>query len=770
MLITNRAKHSLLIASLILIHGCGSSDYTIDYPADNQAFDDRVPDNYIVNYLTSPPEKITLNGADVSSHFTFSNGIGTASGESFLAFIKQGENLFSVDAANFGPSVNFYVDTEGPSVVVNDVSGTSNKSIKGFLVDPKGSSSLIVNGVVATLDTEGNFEVQVPQGPVYHFEATDRDGRTSLTRYASREEIIQNSAELRIDQNGINGVLAVAQEVLEAIDFNQLLSAPNASTLFNEKLRVTIPGVTIIPEVCFDPCGGVFGGCKICTPAVEFPSTNVNIASIKGTLTNFSLDEVQVDRLDIASGVDLVGSVIDPPSGIWEGFVLEGKVRDLTAGVEIQVDLLGLSSIAEDALHILGLADELSFLSGKFEAELTASSVRALADIALSVDNGEIDFSIPDIHNVDIVGARVETNVPTAFSAFLNSDNVASDVIQGGIIDSLEFIVDNFLGSLLPKVIDPLIDEFLDRIQLYVKAQLSNGAQLSTLFAIQSFDVASDNSSISVGMGARLGAERNSEAPEVGLDVGYPSIDIEAPILFKSLDDIPALGAAPGIVPEALGFLSLEGVVPTPVNTSGYQLGLGVSSNIVNQALLMFYESGLLSVAIGVLPDGSTILDRNAGGSVSARILVAPGAAPELTFKGTDTVVTHLTLNDYGMHLQERDESGEWVETAAINVSLKIPVIVNIVDSQLSISLLSPDFDAIVSVSADDVLDLYASSVFSSVYGAAIVDVINQGLTAVKLPVVGSIVIGDAALEIKDAALSVVGEGKKYIEINANFR
>ncbi len=189
------------------------------------------PAEYRVGFDKAPTKlpKMTLNGASVEQFFVKGATDAVANGADLAPFLKEGRNRFHVNPP-LGPMVYFIYDTAGPEVVILQADGTDPVAIQGIASDAVGVQSVVVNGVTATVATDGKFSASVPATNLYSFQATDTLNHTSTTEFADLAQQYNPSLQFRVNQSGID--FAIGQ-VINAINGTDLSGVMGSEPLFD---------------------------------------------------------------------------------------------------------------------------------------------------------------------------------------------------------------------------------------------------------------------------------------------------------------------------------------------------------------------------------------------------------------------------------------------------------------------------------------------------------------------------------------------------------
>lgn len=752
-----------LLFSLVTLTGCLNDNFTILLPEQNQSYIDTLPDTLSISYKEAPPNKVVLNGVDITEHFQILDGVFVAQGVAVDGLFNQGNNVLSVEPNKFGPRHKFFVDTAGPKVSVSEVGRDGSVAIQGQLTDPSGVEGLTVNGVAAAVDEDGLFSVDVADNTTFHFVATDLGGRQSQSYYSVRSSIVDDAVKVRIDESAIHDILPVAQEAIAEMDINALLQGSGSSTLFRENVGIQLPKVVITPRVC-TPRVCVFGVCtpEVCTPEVSVGPIDISLLEFEASLVDVDVREVNIDQLNINSGNHLV-------FGNWEGVSFDGEVLDAEFGIQIRSYVLGLTDISTTILNILGLNNLLDALDGNFTVHADVSRLRAAADVGISAVDGAVDATIVSINAVGLGGADSDFNMnidlPDVFNLFgLGLAQAAVDVITAGIQGARDLIFDIVFSLLLPPVADLIVDSIISEIRVNVAAGISTGAQLAALFEVSTIDVVNNDNSLLLFLNGRVGAEAADVGGgdlNTGTDFGSPEVIWVSDHFLPDQQQIPEnLGPAPDVADPALGFRYSPEATPDVAN-GGTEIAIVAAMNYLNQAMLGLYESGIIHTALpfAVSNTGLFLADEN---TATHRVLNEPKSPFELLVKGDQNKVLYLIVNHFHIITEEKVAEGEWNQLSDAELNAELPLTMEIVDGHLQLAFLTPSLS--LGTSGGDGLqtDILAEYLLSTI----VVEQLNLGLAQVPLPLIADITVGSETVSVNPQDLYL--SGKSGIGITAN--
>ena len=257
--------------------------------------------------------------------------------------------------------------------------------------------------------------------------------------------------------------------------------------------------------------------------------------------------------------------------------------------------------------------------------------------------------------------------------------------------------------------------------------------------------------------------------------MGSPKIVWVDDHIFPDKHEIPSeLGPAPGVAPQALGFLYTADLVPDP-SINNDELGLMVSRNLINQSLLAIYESGLLNISI---PMGEDVeVNVNVDGEAVAqtsntiyRVAALPMTPPEIFFKGTSMVIPHLMLNHFKVYFQNQTSEGAWNTLFAIDINADFALALDVVQNELSIQLLAPDMDIEFEIPSLALqLGFNTKYYINKILTTLLIEQINMGLSTVALPLMADLEYGGEVVEVLLSDIYVTPNPQAHIGINANF-
>lgn len=729
------------LLAVTILTGCGTGEFVIELPEKNQEYLDTLPDTLRISYINSPPNVVMLNGVDITSHFQDEGGYFIAQGTDVDGFLNQGSNIISVEPGKFGPRHTFFMDTEGPKISISEVESNGTTIIKGTLSDPSGISDLTINGVAVPIDNDDSFAGEVASNTMYHLVAFDLDGRQSESFYSDRNSVIDDAIKIRIDESAIHDMLPVAQAAIADMDINSLLQQSGNSTLFSEQVGIYLPKVVLVPKIC-SPKICTFGICtpQICTPEVSAGPVNIDLLSLKASLVDVDVEEINVDRLDLETGNHWA-------FGDWKGVSFDGEIKDVHLGIKIDTYVLGLTDIATSILNFLGLSSLLDPMDGNFTVYTDVSRLRAAADVAINANDGAVDATIVSVNAIGLGDLdsdfNIDVTLPSVFNVFgFGLAQSMLDIITGGIEGAKNLIFDLIFGQLLPPVADVVVDSVISEIRINVAVGISSGAQLSTLFEVSDINVINDANSLLLHLNSRIGAEEADLSPgevQSGTDFGSPEVIWVSDHFMPDQVKIPEnLGPAPGVAPKALGFRYTSEEI-RDVSNGGTEIAIVAATNFINQGMLALYESGISIVKLPLIIGNNSVILANED-TATHRVVNYPSSPFELAFRGNHNKVPYLTINNFHIVTQEKGVNGEWTQVKDAVFSAELPISIEIVEGHLKFAFLTPT----LTFEASNANNLLVQYILSTI----VIEQINLGIAQIPLPLMTDLTYGNETLVI----------------------
>lgn len=744
-------KQSTVVLLSALLMACGK--YTILLPEENTEYLNEVPDAFVIQYGTQAPSKITLNGVDITEHFTMNGTEARASGADVDGYLLEGNNILAV-RTGMGATRNFFYDSEGPSVVNREVATLSGNqvNIKGYLKDPsadRGDMTLRLNNSPVNVDASGNFDVTIGKAQQYRFETTDAHGHSATTIIADRGTMVDNMIAFEVTESAINEFLPVFQEIIEEVDLSQ--GEPIA--LFREYIGINLP--------------------KACAPLIGWPCVgpiNFDILEAEVSLTGGKVEELTFSDIDLKSGYL-------PLRGYWDGFSFDVVAENGYVEGEARLNVLGLSDTIMTLLGWFGLDDKLSFMAGIFQIDLPIDRLHLAATLGIEAENGDLNATLVSLDDLGMGpwdAGDLNLEVPQGIRDFgFGLTAALLDTIFNGIEAVRDLILDIIGKIVAPTVGNIFIDLFLKEVpQIHVGVGFDNGALFSALLATDRIKIEVAQSGVSaddrllVTMDGRVGSEAAGDSPNTGLGFGAPAENFIdqyfSDHFFPDGGSVPAeLGPRPGIAPEALGFRFTETALPDP--DSNQELTVTISSNLVNQAMLGIYEGGLTTLR---MPIKATSQSAYLAAIEDANILlnIEPSTPAEVIFRGTQNAVAYLRITNFSISVDELKD-GQWQTRWETLLSADIPVQFSTDSGDgLNLALLTPSID--LAIGTGGVLE---KVIVQTVFLDVLMGQINSALSKIQLPEDIQLKVDAAGIEINPGKVSLVGQPREHLSFESNF-
>jgi hypothetical protein len=627
-------------------------------------------------------------------------------------------------------------------------------AITGTLKDPsanRGPMSLTLNNSPVSVDADGHFNVTVGKSSHYRFISRDALGHEANITYGDRGNLVEDMVAFEIKESAINDFIPVFQEVIEEVD----LSQGDPVVLFRENVGIYVD--------------------KKCTPIINFPCIgpiNFDILSAEVALTGGYIRELTFDDIDIKAGYK-------PFIGNWKGFSFDVVAQNGYIEGTTKLDVLGLSSTILTLLSWFGLDDDLQFLAGIYTLGMPIDRFHVAATLGVEAVNGDLNaklISLDDLGmgpwdagNLDLVVPNVIKNFPFGLlEAILDTIFNGLEAVRDLILDIIGQIVAPLVGNIF-------IDLFLNEVpQIHVGVGFDNGSLFSALIATDDITVEMASSGYTgddrlvVRMNGRVGSEVAGSNPNTGLGFGQPAEtfldEYFSEHFFPDGGHVPAeLGPNPGIAPEALGFRFTEVALPAP--NSGQELAVNISSNMINQALLGVYESGLTTIRLPLKVSSEAVLITQVE-DANAVLNFVPHIPTQVVFKGSQYAVAYLRIANFEVSVDQRDANGNWESTFTSVLNADVPVRFSTEGEHgLTIALLSPKIELSFGANTGSLQELILKKVFLDI----LVQQINGALSKIQLPEDIQLKVDQAGIEINPGNVSLVGQPKVHLNFDSNF-
>lgn len=209
----------------------------------------KMPETIKINYSKKPASlAVYLNGQSIGERFTFGESAAEVAVNEVKELLKQGKNVLLVDPLAFGPTINFIFDNQGPIMdvtEVEDVSGAYNVTVRA--VDTVAIDSIKIERINYQWDggTDNSQSIDfktdkiTPTGQVTHLiangdgtwtttssitpasmyllTATDAYGFVTEDYYLAPDEKINNVFKLKLDKSVLDDAVPLALPMMKGM-------------------------------------------------------------------------------------------------------------------------------------------------------------------------------------------------------------------------------------------------------------------------------------------------------------------------------------------------------------------------------------------------------------------------------------------------------------------------------------------------------------------------------------------------------------------------
>ncbi len=227
----------------------------VESPAPDSAFDAGNAPDIVLNFSEGAPGVdyfVLVNGRDVSASTTAVGTEYVIPGSSIESVLRNGLNTLAlvgeevdINAPIYSEARTFFYNLSGPQLRIDNVTDDGvTVSVKGTALDPNGVASVSINGVNATVESDGSFTVDVTPAMDYRVIAQDVDGDVTQVDYSNFNDPIPSSASLRLDNSNLDILNELIADVIDDSDLadrllanNPLYNGPLAGGLLNAVLN-----------------------------------------------------------------------------------------------------------------------------------------------------------------------------------------------------------------------------------------------------------------------------------------------------------------------------------------------------------------------------------------------------------------------------------------------------------------------------------------------------------------------------------------------------
>src|SRR5690554_3316286 len=174
-LIINKLK-LLVLFPLFFLASCGldnffKSPFSVTFPHDQGTYIGEQISDFIITYdIPITTADVYLNSTNISNEFDYGESSATASIGKIRKYLREGENTLVVDPLAFGPTVKFFADRKGPTIIIKNASSKANPpnsivDISGVLNDASDISSLVMHTwEVSDIDEQTGKVTRISKG------------------------------------------------------------------------------------------------------------------------------------------------------------------------------------------------------------------------------------------------------------------------------------------------------------------------------------------------------------------------------------------------------------------------------------------------------------------------------------------------------------------------------------------------------------------------------------------------------------------------------
>ena len=612
----------------------GLTSYSIEYPQNNVTYigtqyenapnDDgspkynRLGTTFTVNYGTPPSSQlaIVLNGNDIGEYFDYGPASATVDIQKIKQFFRQGKNTFSVEPLSFGPQLIFFLDAEGPTLVIErgeSLDKSETVQIEGFLRDFSNYSDSLTlelfsidgyDGATGNIQRTFVNSVDIPVDANGKFCACDENGNAVDIRdlivpetyfdrgegFPAQERYIYTPGKYLIysfiaeDEHGYKTEIEIAADTFDgdladgqtnAIPVKDSVRMAVGDTLVKSLRPLIAAGLkTALDE---EPIDMVFDN-----PSPLY--VDIGLGNMPTYLKRFYMADgnpLTVDgrTIQTSKGTMLLNNfVVLPDSALDVDLVIVGILVDLT------IELPGWISWLISSL-------DLSMYIDKVTVDTRAIAKATNNQASVQLDTNNTNFGLQGIEltktkagNLDITG------------------------LAGALIPLLEGLI----GGLLPGIVNPVLNDNLSRLAFGQRVWRNDllPEQYTRENDPVELPAAGDNVLPADLVGVPY-ADINLEIYELGTgNLLGPSSPYDLLVSVQSKADTQV--ADPHVKPMLGSFFSDDPINPALVynslGNSGTNISLALKSNLINQLLGSVYSIGQMHLT---LYDGKTIFGAN---------------------------------------------------------------------------------------------------------------------------------------------------------------
>ena len=728
-------------------------------PAPNPAGTTTMPEQLVISYDSfTANADVYLNGQQIGHLFSYGSNQATLDVARVSSFLRQGRNLLLVDPLGFGPQVTFTFDNAGPMIDVLDVNcldgdcaqvndgdveltvrAQDTTSVSEVLLvthdyqwngitdggwNPRGIPFNIesVNGLplyqTSTVrendqipnwtafsagtvyplskNKDGSWSGTVPEATLYELRAVDSYGYETRDFYLSANEKINNVFKLKINKDLLDNLVPIAAPLIEGMhiyapqsmkQYNK--SHPNdpeavSSDLLDTMSRFWRQDAIFYNEVGAsttnrDDCGYIdtntYSGAS---DGVVFNCTNQDgshcrdgnwvipsdVSHKSGRCSRIVLWRLELD------GVDVLQFSLDPNNQsvlrLDMQLVRRDKGRALYTDMGIRHVRCGRQTYCTNT-DWLGRCTNTAFHTDAYCRDDGGASYLGvgLGDLRVRANSGNPRGGVlVDIHNGNL---DLETR-----NLRLNLSGLSIGSALDIFIGALAGILDGLFVSIVESVLQENMQDFILGADLFLETDQQDPPDPSLVMQSEAYQVYTN-------------ADGNA-ATETEWFMQYAGF-------FKALKQHPEVAPVLGsrFVPEG---------VRAPLDSPSV-LDVSLNVNIINQALMSLYRSGVTHITVTNLkydkeplvhfgPSVSDAFDTVANGD--QRVALVP-ATPGMFEMGNAVDGSSATLYYRNAQMNiETYRNGAWERDFEVNVDIRAGVYMTAKDGKFQMTILgSPD-------------------------------------------------------------------------------
>ncbi len=594
----------------------GLSTYSIEYPVNNASYigtvNDSAPNDdgsnnklgaeFKINYPTPPSKqlKIALNGNDVGKYFTQGPAQAAADIENIKQFFHQGRNTLSVEALSFGPQVVFFLDAEGPDIIITrgeSKDNGANVEVEGFLRDSSsvaGSQLEIDLTQITGHDANGNVQKLFQRTETL---SVDKEGKFSgtinIAGIIQPEEWKNTSSDPKFPKwvytPGKSLLYTLKAEDVhgykKSIDIIADVNGTGDSLPINNALRVAV-GDTFVESLRPVIAAGLY------TSLQESPIDQTDFGSLNPLKVDIGLGNMPttINRFYMANGTEATDNPdewknINP----GKGTMLLNSFKIKEGGV-LAVNMVITSILADLTVE---MPSWIKWMIPNLSLGMYIEKVFVETDAIAQAAEGKVNVQL-GTSNFALQGIKM-------------TKTKAGSLDITGLAGALMPIMEGLIGGLLPTIVNPVLEQNLSRIVL--------GQRLYRTDLIPA-DIDKDNlpspdnrESLPADQLAILERlEREVPYTDFRLDVfdlatgnlTGPALPYDLLVGLQSKGDTGKKGAG---IPSILGtYFNDDPIDPNLVYNSlgntGTNISVAINSNLLNQFLAGAYSIGQMHLTL----------------------------------------------------------------------------------------------------------------------------------------------------------------------------